>query len=165
MENTGNGKFMVTDAAVEAAQAAPAAPATQAESDLVANLRAQIAAQDERLRQLDHGDDGSQSRAQTKKRIRIRIDEARESSEPNPVFVGVNGRGYQIRRGKEVDVPPEVAHVLDIAIAGRGIPLEGGGVEFSEGRRIPYQFIGISVDENGKQLMPKLDYQVAAVPS
>lgn len=28
------------------------------------------------------------------------------------VFVGVNGRGYTIRRGKEVEVPPAVAEVL-----------------------------------------------------
>lgn len=29
------------------------------------------------------------------------------------VFVGVNGRGYQLQRGVEIDVPEEVAEVLE----------------------------------------------------
>ena len=30
-----------------------------------------------------------------------------------PVFVGVNGVNYKIQRGVDVDVPPEVAEVLE----------------------------------------------------
>ena len=148
---TGNTGFELSDVKpVEAPQ--------QVDSDLVENLKARIAAQEEQLRALGSVG-GTQSHASTKKRIRIRIDEARDSSEPNPVFVGVDGRGYQIRRGVEVDVPPEVAHVLDIAIAGRGVPRGGGGTDFVQGRRIPYQVLGIAVNEAGERLLPLLDYQ------
>ena len=39
----------------------------------------------------------------------------RISGEENTVFVGVNGRAWQIPRGKKVEVPACVARVLDEA--------------------------------------------------
>ncbi len=55
--------------------------------------------------------------AQTKKtgsrpnvKVRLFKDNGRYK---NDVFVSVNGRNYQIRRGEEVEVPAEVAEVLE----------------------------------------------------
>lgn len=42
-----------------------------------------------------------------------------EANKPNYEFVGVNGKGYQIKRGEEVEVPASVVGVLDNAIATR----------------------------------------------
>ena len=39
----------------------------------------------------------------------------RISGEENTVFVGVNGRSWQIPRGQKVEVPARVARVLDEA--------------------------------------------------
>jgi len=38
-----------------------------------------------------------------------------DENDPHPVFVGVNGKNYWIRRGEPVPVPPEVATVLETA--------------------------------------------------
>ena len=45
------------------------------------------------------------------KRVRIKLPLI-EGEDPEKV-VGINGKYYKIRRGKWVDVPPEVAEVLD----------------------------------------------------
>jgi hypothetical protein len=47
----------------------------------------------------------------------ILVDES--EGEANFVFVGVNGKHYQIQRGVEVDVPPNVIEVLSHAVATR----------------------------------------------
>lgn len=41
---------------------------------------------------------------------------AEDESDQHPVFVGVNGKNYWIRRGEPVPVPPEVVTVLEDAI-------------------------------------------------
>ncbi len=40
---------------------------------------------------------------------------AEDESDQQPVFVGVNGKSYWIRRGEPVPVPPEVIEVLNNA--------------------------------------------------
>ena len=61
--------------------------------------------------------------AQTGKvKIRLFKDNARYQ---NDVFVGVNGRSYMIRRGEEVEVPPEVAEVLEHSAAQDAAALHG----------------------------------------
>ena len=47
-------------------------------------------------------------------RIRLFKDNAKYKGD---VFVSVNGRNYQIRRGEEVEVPAEVAEVLEHSAA------------------------------------------------
>jgi hypothetical protein len=47
-------------------------------------------------------------------KIRLFKDNARYKGD---VFVSVNGRNYQIRRGEEVEVPAEVAEVLEHSAA------------------------------------------------
>ena len=42
--------------------------------------------------------------------VKVFINE--DESDQHPVFVGVNGKNYWIRRGENVLVPPEVANVL-----------------------------------------------------
>tara|TARA_R110000782_G_scaffold265815_1_gene359811 strand:- start:1181 stop:1660 length:480 start_codon:yes stop_codon:yes gene_type:complete len=49
------------------------------------------------------------------KRIKIIIHESADPNAVNPVFVGVNGKGYTITRGQEVDVPNGVLEVLNNA--------------------------------------------------
>jgi hypothetical protein len=41
---------------------------------------------------------------------------AEDENDQHPVFVGVNGKNYWIRRGEPVPVPPEVVTVLQDAI-------------------------------------------------
>ena len=48
------------------------------------------------------------------RRVRIKIME--EKGEKQPVFVGVNFKGYSIQRGKEVEVPAEVVSALRNAV-------------------------------------------------
>jgi len=48
------------------------------------------------------------SKASTKARYAITIEEGHEQHDSPDVFVGVNGRSYQIKRGERVEVPPEV---------------------------------------------------------
>ena len=45
-------------------------------------------------------------------RVEIFVPKGYTGDEPN-VFVSVNGVNYKIRRGVEVEVPPEVAEVLE----------------------------------------------------
>lgn len=59
------------------------------------------------------------------KRMRIKVFESEKDSEKGPLFVGLNGVGYQIPRGIVVDVPEEVVEVLDNAIM-KVYPTEGG---------------------------------------
>lgn len=107
------------------------------------------------------------SKASSQKRVRIFIEEKRSSSEIDPVFVGCNGRGYYIKRGVEVDVPVEVAHILDNAIEGvvKPRPSTVGGVDFITSLRFPFRKLGLAVDENGTRLLPALDYQAEVRPS
>ena len=46
------------------------------------------------------------------KTVKIRLFKDAEKYKDD-VFVGVNGRGYQIKRGEEVEVPDFVAEVLE----------------------------------------------------
>ena len=86
------------------------------------------------------------SSASTKDRVVININEAQNPFDPIDVPVQVNGRSYQIRRGVDVGVPPEVVHVLENAEIGRakqkmddrGMP---AGVEFVPTRRFPFRIV------------------------
>lgn len=49
-----------------------------------------------------------------KKTIRIVLEE-NDNIPPTGLFVGENGRGYMIRAGEEVDVPPGVVEILQNA--------------------------------------------------
>jgi len=157
------------------ADEAPAAPATPAaESVELAALKVQIAeiaalkAQitdllKEREERAER--DSSLSQASSPRRFRVIIAEGRGGADPDRVFVGVNGRGYDIQRNVEVDVPPEVVGVLETCIAGRAVPRvnEKGitaGVDFVPNHRFPFRVIGEAVDINGVRKMPELPYQV-----
>lgn len=48
--------------------------------------------------------------ATTEKKVKIRLPLTR--TEKDDVYVAVNGRPYQIQRGKEVEVPASVAEIL-----------------------------------------------------
>lgn len=41
---------------------------------------------------------------------------AEDDKDSQPAFVGVNGKSYRIRRGEEVEVPPEVVEALKNAV-------------------------------------------------
>jgi hypothetical protein len=67
------------------------------------------------------------------KRTKIVIDEHLDPGQDQmntDVFVGVNGRGYLIKRGVTADVPDEVLHVLNNAV--QTVYVEGpNGQEFT----------------------------------
>lgn len=46
-------------------------------------------------------------------RVKIVIDETADESASKNVFVGVNGVGYWMQRGKEISVPQSVVNVLN----------------------------------------------------
>lgn len=64
-------------------------------------------------------------RKEEKVKIRLFKDNARYK---NDVFVGVNGRSYVIRRGEEVEVPVEVAEVLEHSAAQDQAALHGAAL-------------------------------------
>ena len=104
---------------------------------------------------------GNESQASSPERWRIVIEEGREKHAARNQFIGVNGRGYYIRRGVEVDVPPEVIEVLKHAVEIRSISItnEMGMVidtEEREIRRFPYSVIGKAIDSSGKRLLPEI---------
>lgn len=98
----------------------------------------------------------NESRASTKERWRIIIDEAQDPQELTRVFVGCNGRGYWLQRGVPVDVPPEVIEILDHAVINRAIPIIDertglpNGVETREAKRFPFRVLGKVVDKFGR---------------
>ena len=49
------------------------------------------------------------------KRVKIIVHESADPNAINPVFIGVNGRGYTINRGVEDEVPSNVVDVLNNA--------------------------------------------------
>jgi hypothetical protein len=157
------------DAALQATRAlaeAAEAQATElkkqiaAQADLIAALEAKKTAAETALEAVSK--DANFSRASSKARFRIILDEARDKSEPNPVFVQVNGRGYQIRRSAQVDVPREVVSCLNDAVVGRAEPIIdertgiSAGVQYLPGRRFPFRELGQSRGDDG-QLLPGFD--------
>ena len=97
----------------------------------------------------------NQSQASSKERWAIVIDEANSETENHEVFVQVNGRAYQIQRGQEVHVPPEVIDVLKNAVIGRSQQMfdEFGrpkGIQVREAPRHPFRIIRQVCDKDGK---------------
>ncbi len=97
----------------------------------------------------------NQSQASSKERWAIVIDEASSETENHEVFVQVNGRAYQIQRGQEVQVPPEVIDVLKNAVIGRSQQMfdEFGrpkGIQVREAPRHPFHIIRQVCDKDGK---------------
>lgn len=85
------------------------------------------------------------SSASTRDRVEIRINESEQQGDSNEVVVGVNGRHYQIRRGVDVGVPPEVVHALENAVIDKAIPqfTDTGmpnGFILRPTRRFPFEF-------------------------
>lgn len=96
------------------------------------------------------------SRASSKERFAIMIDEAREANEVDPVPVSVNGRLYQLQRGVIVEVPREVVGVLSTAVEDRSIPKKDSagnpaGFDVRKARRFPFQNFGMAVNAEGKR--------------
>lgn len=75
------------------------------------------------------------------KRIRIVLDDNDEIP-PTGHPVSVNGRLYILKPNEEMDVPVEVAHVLDLAVM--SVPVYGSDqkvVGFRDRLRLPYRVI------------------------
>lgn len=49
-------------------------------------------------------------------RVKIRVHKTGDKNEQKQVYVGVNGIGYLIQRGQDVDVPEPVMRVLENAV-------------------------------------------------
>lgn len=118
---------------------------------------------------VDRRKHASVSSASTKDRVVININEAQNPFDPVDVPVQVNGRMYQIKRGVDVGVPPEVVHALDNAEIGRakqkidnnGMP---AGVEFVPAKRFPYRIVDSkSMQVYQDWLKASLDYRDAQI--
>lgn len=135
----------------------------------VESLKAQIAALTEKL-ETEHlaglaaeppeegvPGEATVSKASTKARYQIIVEESNNPGDPVEITPSVNGRMYQIRRGVPVDLPPEVLEVLDNAVQTaliqqfdqNGKPI---GWTTRDNRRFAYTFIGKSFDEDGNAL-------------
>lgn len=111
------------------------------------------AAEDRQLKD-EHAKSANESRSSTKERFAILIEEARDPNEVDPVPVGCNGRLYQIKRGKIVEVPLEVIDVLNHAVENKSIPKQDAngnpvGYDVRPARRFPFQNYGKTVDAAG----------------
>lgn len=100
----------------------------------------------------------NQSQASSKERWAIVIDEANSETENHEVFVQVNGRAYQIQRGTEVHVPPEVISVLKDAVIGRSQQMfdEFGrpkGIQVREAPRHPFRIVRKVCDKDGTPIV------------
>ena len=65
-----------------------------------------------------------------------------EDGGSDPVFVGVNGHGYQIPRGKPCDIPVEVLEILNTAHQTLYAAQPGGGVSSRTVQRFPFTVHG-----------------------
>lgn len=100
------------------------------------------------------------SQASTKARYAIVVEEGTEQHALPFVPVQVNGRTYQITRGRRVEVPPEVVGVLENAVIDKSIAQVDAngmpaGIITRPMRRFPFQNLGLAVDASGKRLMPE----------
>ena len=79
-------------------------------------------------------------------RIKIIIHKTENPNEVDPVFVGVNAKGYTIKRGVEVEVPSAIVEVLDHAMKDtyHSVPNDRGGMDIEKrtSRAYPYQILG-----------------------
>jgi len=76
------------------------------------------------------------------KRVKIVIPEQEGEDNQGDVFISVNGRAYQIKRGFEVEVPPEVIEVLDHAISTKmSQDMRTMEMSFKDVPRFPYKVI------------------------
>jgi hypothetical protein len=115
-----------------------------------------------------HGNAANESRASSKERFAIIIDEGRTEHDIDPVPVSPNGRMYQIKRGQVVEVPFEVIDVLNHAVEDRAVPKtdaqgQPAGFDVRKARRFPFQNYGKTVDANGDRTGLKLPEMEAAV--
>lgn len=142
----------------------PAIPA-QAFEALQEQVRALLQANAEKDKRIEEltGPDADEpgaanvSRASSKTRFAIMVEEGNQQDDEPGVFVQCNGRSYQILRGQRAEVPPEVVEILEHAVVERHIPIkdEHGqtkGTTIRPSRRFPFQNFGRVIDENGVRL-------------
>lgn len=82
-------------------------------------------------------------------RVNIVIDESSNPSDPSRAFVSVNGRAYDIKRGVETPVPPEVVEALTNAVSDKVYQTPDGEVHTRPTQRFPFRI----QDEEGQRVM------------
>lgn len=104
-------------------------------------------------------EDGSanSSASASKERFGIVIDEGSGQFDLTEVPVQVNGRAYQIARGKYVEVPAEVISVLNDAVIDKAVSNTDAtgmpaGITLRSMRRFPFQNFGLVIDADGKRV-------------
>lgn len=82
-------------------------------------------------------------------KIRVIFNESNIPSDLNEAFFSVNGRAYQVIRGVEVSLPPEVLEVADHAIIDQVRQRKDGTLYMVPTKRYPYQI----QDSEGHRVM------------
>jgi len=85
------------------------------------------------------------SHASTDRRVPIVIEESRDATDSQDVFVQVNGRAYLYKRGVEVIVPPEVIEVLNNAVIEKMVRIDEGNYVMRPVKRFPFRILGEAV--------------------
>lgn len=80
----------------------------------------------------------TEKRKSNNSRVSLTIFEQEGSDGGQDVCVSVNGKAYQIKRGVEVEVPPEVVQVLETAVITVFESLKDGGVQSRDIKRFNY---------------------------
>jgi hypothetical protein len=83
----------------------------------------------------------------SKKRHKIFIHEAQSQTDPKKVFLSINGFAWDIQRGINVLVPPEVVSALNNAIGEHTVQSEGGLVTRPM-HRFPFQDFGVASEKD-----------------
>ena len=81
------------------------------------------------------------SKAQ-RKTVKIFIPSGETSANQGDVFVGHNGKGYQLKRDVEIDVPEEVVEVLRNAKQSVGIQNDDGSLQYRQVMSYPFSVVG-----------------------
>jgi hypothetical protein len=89
------------------------------------------------------------TRASAFPRVKVVIDESQNPSDPSRALVIVNGRAYDIQRGIETDLPPEVVEALENAVADKVFQSADGEIHTRPTKRFPFRI----QDEEGQRVM------------
>ncbi len=82
-------------------------------------------------------------------RVAVVVDESNDPHTPSRAFFSVNGRGYDIQRGVEMELPPEVVEAMENAVSDKVYQTQDGEVHTRPTKRFPFRI----QTEEGQRVM------------